>query len=124
MLLLTLLLSACSVPGRGDDSAADGTPDASAEADAGAGAVPTRAPLMPVVTPTAVSTDAGAGSSPAAGQETTEIPSTYVVQENDSLYAIALRFGIDLDVLIAANGLSDPNDIQVGQELVIPTPQP
>ena len=49
-----------------------------------------------------------------------ENPDVYVVQENDTLYGIAARFGVELDALISLNGLSDPNDIQVGQELKIP----
>jgi lipoprotein NlpD len=43
-----------------------------------------------------------------------------VVAEGDSLYAIAIRFGVEIRAIIELNGLSDPNDIQVGQELRIP----
>ncbi|MBE3555458.1 MAG: SafA/ExsA family spore coat assembly protein [Firmicutes bacterium] len=49
----------------------------------------------------------------------------YTVQPGDSMYAIALRFGIDLQALIAANPqVKDPDLIYPGQVLLIPFPQP
>jgi len=45
---------------------------------------------------------------------------TYVVQPGDTLYGIALRYGKDVGDLIAANDLSDPYWIHVGQVLTIP----
>ncbi len=78
-------------------------------------------PTMPIVTPTAVvPTVQPSGTGAAVPAEN---PATYIVAEGDSLYAIALRFGVDLNALIELNGLSDPNDISVGQELKIP-PRP
>jgi murein DD-endopeptidase MepM/ murein hydrolase activator NlpD len=44
----------------------------------------------------------------------------YVVQEGDTLSNIALRFGVTVDDLVAANGLSDPNQLSVGTQLIIP----
>jgi murein DD-endopeptidase MepM/ murein hydrolase activator NlpD len=44
----------------------------------------------------------------------------YTVVPGDTLGAIASRFGVSLDNLIAANGISDPNRLSVGQVLVIP----
>ena len=38
----------------------------------------------------------------------------------DTLGAIASRFGISVDTLIAANGIDDPDRIRAGQSLVIP----
>jgi len=49
---------------------------------------------------------------------------TYVVQDGDIPETIAARFGITADALIAANGITDATSLQIGQELVIPTPQP
>ncbi len=46
----------------------------------------------------------------------------YIVEEGDTLYEIALRFGVRLEDLIEANHLENPNQLQVGQELVIPAP--
>lgn len=47
---------------------------------------------------------------------------TYVVQSGDSLAIIAARYGITERALAAANAITDPNQIMVGQELVIPVP--
>lgn len=44
----------------------------------------------------------------------------YVVAPGDTLGAIATRFGISLDALVAANGIADPNRLVVGQQLLIP----
>ncbi len=48
----------------------------------------------------------------------------YVVQPGDTLLSIALEFGVELDELMAANNITDPNTIRVGQELVIPGYRP
>ena len=45
---------------------------------------------------------------------------TYIVASGDSLTLIANRFGIKLDDLMAANGITDANQIFVGQSLLIP----
>ena len=78
-------------------------------------------PVMAVVTPTAFIP----GATPEPGVLGTPTlpatnPATYVVAQQDTLYGIALKFGVALAALIELNGLSDPNDIQVGQELKIP----
>ena len=44
----------------------------------------------------------------------------YVVQAGDRLYLIAAKFNVDPAALIAANHLTNPNLIYVGQRLVIP----
>ena len=45
---------------------------------------------------------------------------TYVVQQGDTLAAIADQFGTTVAALQAANGIEDPNEIVIGQVLVIP----
>ena len=44
----------------------------------------------------------------------------YVVQEGDSLYSIALSFGISLETLQAANPTVDPAALSIGLPLIIP----
>ena len=44
----------------------------------------------------------------------------YVVQRGDTLSSIAIRFGVSLQALVQANGLTNPSLIYVGQRLVIP----
>ena len=57
---------------------------------------------------------------PAGGNLPLAAPQTYAVEEGDTLYAVASRFGTSVDAIVAANGLSDPNLISIGQELLIP----
>jgi murein DD-endopeptidase MepM/ murein hydrolase activator NlpD len=45
---------------------------------------------------------------------------TYIVASGDSLTLIANRFGVKLDDLMSANGITDPNQIFIGQPLIIP----
>jgi hypothetical protein len=73
---------------------------------------------------------ASATSSPSPSPSPTPVASTYIVQSGDTLSQIAQRFGVSLDALIAANAenLPDPNNLQIGDELIIPasgaTPAP
>ena len=50
-----------------------------------------------------------------------EAATTHVVQPGETLYRIALRYGVTVGALAAYNGLSDPTRIRVGQILRIPT---
>jgi LysM repeat protein len=45
----------------------------------------------------------------------------YVVQQGDTLGGLAEDFGTTVEDLMAANGLTDPNAIQAGQTLLIPS---
>ncbi len=47
-------------------------------------------------------------------------PVTHVVQSGENLFRIALRYGLTADQVAAANGISDPARIYVGQTLIIP----
>ena len=62
------------------------------------------------------STAAPAAPSPAPSPG----PQTYTVQPGDTLSAIAARFGTTADAISQANGIADPNEIEVGQHLNIP----
>lgn len=67
--------------------------------------------------PPAVYVEEGAGPvGPAGG--------TYTVQAGDTLYDIAQRFGVSVEELMAANEITDPTSLSVGQELVIPAEEP
>ena len=48
--------------------------------------------------------------------------SDYTVQPGDSLSVIAKNFGLSLAELMAANYIDNPNNIVVGQELLLPSP--
>jgi LysM repeat protein len=45
----------------------------------------------------------------------------HVVQRGENLFRIALRYGVTVDALAAANGLGNASRIYAGQRLVIPT---
>jgi LysM repeat protein len=46
---------------------------------------------------------------------------THVVQAGESLLNIATRYGVTVDSILTLNNLPDPNQIYVGQELIIST---
>ncbi len=68
----------------------------------------------PTITPLPVTT-----ATPSAGCT----PTTYTIEAGDVLSALADSFGIPLDDLTEANDITNPDLIQVGQELVIPCPE-
>jgi len=47
-------------------------------------------------------------------------PLRYVVRRGDTLYTIARLFSTTVQAIAAANGITDINVIEVGQELLIP----
>jgi murein DD-endopeptidase MepM/ murein hydrolase activator NlpD len=47
----------------------------------------------------------------------------HVVQRDETLFRIAMRYGTTVEAISAANGISDPRYIAVGQRLLIPNAQ-
>lgn len=77
---------------------------------------PTATPVptaVPTPVPTAVVTPAPTAPPPPPPQQ------TYTVQQGDTLGSIAQQFGTTVAALQAANGIEDPNEIFVGQVLLI-----
>ncbi len=70
--------------------------------------------IIPTPTPTPQTGESGAIS----GQSATG--GTHVVQSGETLYSISRRYGVSVDVIKERNNLGNDN-IQIGQELVIPT---
>jgi LysM repeat protein len=61
------------------------------------------------------------GAAPESSESSTSgEEKTYVVQQGDTLFKIALRFGITLDALLSANDITDPDTVYPGQVLKIP----
>jgi LysM repeat protein len=79
--------------------------------------------LIPVATPTPVP---GATETPAPGA--TQAPTTviHVVQQGETLSAIAQHYGVSMQAILDANDITDPDSIRPGDQLVIPlgTPTP
>ena len=111
---MMILLTACGSFGD-DDPLADGPTSTATNAD------PATLPPMRIVTRTPVDPAQIAPTS-AETPGKIEVPATHVVQEGDTLYSIANLYQLDLAEIVAINGLSDPNDISVGQELMLPIP--
>jgi LysM repeat protein len=51
-------------------------------------------------------------------------PVAYVVQKGDTLEEIALAHGTQVSAIMAANDITDPKKLQIGQQLQIPVPGP
>jgi murein DD-endopeptidase MepM/ murein hydrolase activator NlpD len=49
-----------------------------------------------------------------------QIPVTHTVVAGETVYHIAQEYGVSVGRLMAANGLSDPRELRVGQTIVIP----
>ena len=88
-------------------------------------ASPSRLPPTPAATPTpTVATPTLVASpAPTPPPQTPAPPppqESYVVQQGDTLALIAAQFGTSVEALQAANGIDDPDEIVIGQVLVIP----
>jgi LysM repeat protein len=80
---------------------------------------------MPTIPPTPT-IDVAARVASAIPTETPTIPPTatpvtYTVKSGDTLGGIATELGISMEALMAANGLSDPDELAVGQVLLVPS---
>lgn len=74
--------------------------------------------LVPTLRPTAT-----APLLPPAATATptiTPTPIVHVVQEGDTLGAIAFQYGVSVEAIQAANGIENPQFLRIAQELVIP----
>jgi LasA protease len=114
LLLAFLLASSLAACARDEaPTAAPGEPTRARSGQAAAAAV-TPGTLVPT-----------AGELPSVGSlpEPSPPPQVYVVQAGDTLSGIASRFGCEIDALARANGITNPNALQVGQKLSIPSTQ-
>lgn len=111
---LLLLLVSCAGGDDGNGLETASTPSATA--------VPTTVPTTTTSSTTAAPGTPTTESIPEPTPEPTAERRSYTVQPGDSLAAIAEQHGVPLADLIAANRIADPNQITVGQELIIPAP--
>lgn len=80
-------------------------------------------------TPVGVATSPTASlASPAASVSPSPSPtpvrpasgSTYLVKSGDTLWDLALEWGVTVDAILTANSLASPDDLAIGQELKVP----
>jgi LysM repeat protein len=74
----------------------------------------------PTPTPTPAATPTPAPTPPPTPAPTPVPQQTYVVAPGDTLASIAQQFGTTVAAIQAANGIANPNEILIGQVLVIP----
>lgn len=70
--------------------------------------------VIPTPTPVPQSGESGAISGQSAGG------TTHVVQSGETLFSLSQRYGVEMDAIRERNNLEGDN-IQIGQELIIPT---
>jgi GH25 family lysozyme M1 (1,4-beta-N-acetylmuramidase) len=73
---------------------------------------------LTIPAPVAIPSDNGEESGDAGGGSSSQ--RKYTVKAGDSLYVIAIRFGTTVAAIASINNLTDPNQISVGQVLIIP----
>lgn len=76
------------------------------------------------LTPSATASPLPVGEGQDEGSQTalpTPTPFLYIIQAGDTMGAIAQKYGVSLDALIAANPGVSPNAMPVGASLLIPT---
>ena len=129
LLLLALLLTAACYR----EVIPDATPTLDATAQAAETETPTPEEGAPTGTPeptrtptlTATPTRDGTTPTPTPDASPTITPTAqaqfiHVVQAGENLYRIALRYGTTIQAIADANGIANPTQISVGQQLIIP----
>lgn len=90
-----------------------------------AGWVPAPAIASPVSAPTGGTGQGTTGQpvrTPTAAPTAPTQPVRHNVQPGETLSQIANQYGVSVDAIVAANRLQDPDNLKVGQEIVIPSP--
>ena len=82
----------------------------------------TSAPVVMTATPSAEGGPAGGASADGGGSAPLPTPRTYEVQQGDTLLEISEEFGVSVQALVDTNAIANPDRIQPGDVLVIPSP--
>jgi LysM repeat protein len=77
---------------------------------------PTETPKPPTATATITLTPTPSDT------PTPEWPKTHIVELGDTLSSIQDEFGVSIELIIAYNEIPDPNNVPIGTELTIPSP--
>lgn len=91
-------------------------------------ALPTLPAVLDITPAPTLDIDATATAFAAVTRPSPTVAALYTIQDGDTLSGLAERFNTTVEEIVAANGLTDPNALQPGQTLLIPsllrTPQP
>ena len=109
-------------PATGDQGTEPGAADQGVEAptdetptgETPTGETPTEA------APTDTGEPTGDATAPPAETNEPRADVTHTVQSGETLYSIALQYGVSMDLLIQANSLTDPNRLDVGDQILVP----
>ncbi|MBN1310951.1 MAG: LysM peptidoglycan-binding domain-containing protein [Anaerolineae bacterium] len=77
-------------------------------------------PVEPVATATPFEVVPVATTTPLPPSGDISCPTSYTVQSGDTLFRIALRYGLTVQELASANGITNPDSVSVGTVLTIP----
>ncbi len=80
---------------------------------------PTTTP-WPTATRRATFTPVPATPSATPEPTVTPTPIIYTIQPGDTLIPISRKFGVTVEDIMEANGITDPRRLQIGQEIIIP----
>jgi LysM repeat protein len=107
-------------------AARGGAPTTAPVSIAAAQAIPATKPAAVAPNPTRPATTSVAFTAPVAAPKHPKVPApvtrTHTVKQGDIPETIAKRYGVKLDLLLAANPGLDPRRMKIGQSVNIPTP--
>ncbi len=131
--LFALLLAACNAPTAPSLTPSpynpfvslDGSTPAISKPDSTpSGPTPTLAPLHVPLPPPGASLTTPTPDAPHPLPTPRQEGEEYTVQAGDTLGTISQRYGVSVEAVMQANGLTNPDLLAVGQVLTIPTPEP
>lgn len=122
--VFALVLTGCFGGGGDDDDESSETTTTTTTAAPAVSVVtpvvpPPVAPPAPTPAPAPVPTTAAPAPAPTTAAPASSL--TYTIQPGDTLAAIADRFNVSVDDIVAANSIDNPDVISIGQQLTIPT---
>jgi LysM repeat protein len=90
-------------------------------ANSGDAPIPTMPAVLAITPAPTINIDATATAYAQRLLPSPTVAALYTVQGGDTLSSLAERFATSVDELVAVNNLTDPNNLQAGQTLLIPS---
>ncbi|WP_420628977.1 LysM peptidoglycan-binding domain-containing protein [Candidatus Leptofilum sp.] len=130
LVLLALVLVACERPINSDstDPTADPILPATLVPTTDPGVAPTTDPAAATAVPDDTTPDPATEATPEPGAEATTPPEsteprgevTHTVTSGDTITGLSVLYDIPVDVIVAANNLTNIDALEIGQQLIIP----